>query len=77
MKESKNRKTLFRKVVEWLHLWLGLASGIVVFVVCFTAAIWVFRDEILHLTRPFQFIETQDRPFLPPSVLINKADTFF
>ena len=48
MKQRKSEKSFFRRIDEWQHLWLGLVSGLVVFVVCLTAAIWVFRDEIAY-----------------------------
>ncbi len=70
---TKQKKPLWRRINEWLHLWLGLASGIVVFVVCFTAAIWVFRDEVAYFTMPFHRIAPQHAPFLPPSRLQEGA----
>jgi len=30
----------------WLHKWLGLFSGIVVFIICLTGAVYVFYDDI-------------------------------
>jgi len=73
MATSKKNKSLFRLINEWLHLWLGLATGIVVFVVCFTAAIWVFRDEVAYFTKPFNRIPPQGDRFLPPSALKQQA----
>ncbi|RAV29156.1 PepSY-associated TM helix domain-containing protein [Sinomicrobium soli] len=73
---KKRKKSLFRRINDWLHLWLGLLSGIVVFVVCLTAAIWVFRDEVAYFTKPFNRIEAQDIPFSPPSVLKRKAGEY-
>lgn len=40
------KKSLLKRVNSWLHLWLGLASGLVVFVVCLTGTIFVFHEEI-------------------------------
>lgn len=74
--KKKKEKSLFRRVVEWLHLWLGLATGIVVFVVCLTAAIWVFRDEIRYFTMPENRITKQDQPYLVPTALIGKAKAY-
>jgi uncharacterized iron-regulated membrane protein len=73
---EKPNRSLFRRINEWLHLWLGLASGIVVFVVCLTAALWVFRHEVWYFTEPYQRVEAQNKPFLPPSVLLAKASAF-
>lgn len=73
---EKPRRSLFRRINEWLHLWLGLASGIVVFVVCLTAALWVFRYEVWYFTEPYQRVEAQGKPFLLPSALMAKAAAF-
>jgi len=74
MKRKRFNKSLFRKINEWLHLWLGLISGLVVFVVCLTAAIWVFRDEIAYLAEKENRVEKQDLPFLAPSILREQAE---
>lgn len=36
----------FRKFINDLHLWVGLASGIVLFVVCLSGTIYTFHKEI-------------------------------
>lgn len=70
---KRAKRSAFRRVAEWLHLWLGLASGIVVFIVCFTGGLWVFRYEIGALTEKHQFVTQQQKPVLPPSKLMSKA----
>jgi uncharacterized iron-regulated membrane protein len=40
-----------KKAIRQLHLWLGLASGLVVFVVSLTGAMYVFEEEIRDLTQ--------------------------
>jgi uncharacterized iron-regulated membrane protein len=50
----------FKKLVGKLHLWLGLASGLVVFVVSITGCLYVFQrelfeaahHEVLHIAAP-------------------------
>jgi uncharacterized iron-regulated membrane protein len=50
MKNAKSKLwQRLKKVIGVLHLWLGLASGLVVFVVAITGAIWVFEPEIKGL----------------------------
>lgn len=69
-------RSSFRKIVEWLHLWLGLLSGIVVFIVCLTGALWVFRYEVYYFTEPYQRVAIQQKAFLPPSTLIANARSY-
>lgn len=58
-----------RKAIGKIHLWLGLVSGPVVFVVAVTGCLYAFQMEIQDWTQPFRFVEQQSAPFLPPSVL--------
>lgn len=39
------RKWNFKKTIRTIHLWLGLASGIIVFIVALTGAMLVFEEE--------------------------------
>ncbi|MBD1260514.1 PepSY domain-containing protein [Maribacter polysiphoniae] len=43
------RKYTFRKLMNDLHLWLGVGSGIILFIVCFTGCILAFEKEIVFL----------------------------
>lgn len=38
-----------KKIIRQIHLWLGLASGLVVFILGITGAIYTFEDEIRQL----------------------------
>ena len=40
-----------KKIIGKIHLWLGLASGLVVFIVAITGCIYVFQKEITELTQ--------------------------
>lgn len=62
---------------EWLHLWLGLTSGIIVFIVCFTGGIWVWRYEVWRYTEKHWYVEALQKPYLPPSELISKSRAYF
>lgn len=48
MKKKKNSYT-FRKFINDFHLWLGIGSGIIIFIVCLTGTILVFDKEIKAL----------------------------
>ncbi|UYQ94604.1 PepSY domain-containing protein [Chitinophaga horti] len=68
-KKKKQGKSTFGRVNAWLHLWLGLVSGIIVFIVSVTGCIYAFQREITDITQPYQFVEQQNKPYLPPSQL--------
>lgn len=59
----------FRKAVVKIHLWLGFASGLVVFIVAITGCLYAFQKEIQDALQPYRFVERQPDAYLPPSVL--------
>ena len=63
-----------RKICLQLHLWLGLASGIVVFVVCITGCLYAFKDEIVDATQPWRFVSPQPDPMLLPEKILEIAN---
>ena len=71
------KKVNFKKIIRQIHLWLGLTSGIIVFIVAITGCLYAFQEEILNTTESFRFVEKQDKPFLLPSVLEKKAKALF
>ncbi|KEO72136.1 PepSY-associated TM helix domain-containing protein [Anditalea andensis] len=64
----------FKKTIGILHLWLGLISGLLVFIIALTGCIYVFQVEIQELTQPYRFTETQDKAFLAPSEIQKITD---
>ncbi|MCW3465311.1 PepSY-associated TM helix domain-containing protein [Chitinophaga nivalis] len=61
---------LFKKINAWLHLWLGLISGIIIVFVSLTGCVLVFKFEIIDLTHPERRIPAMDESrMLPPSAL--------
>lgn len=48
------------------HLWLGLSTGLVVFILGITGAIYCFAPELQSL-QPYRTVEKENRTFLPPS----------
>ncbi|WP_207496742.1 PepSY-associated TM helix domain-containing protein [Aridibaculum aurantiacum] len=64
-----------RKIIIQIHLWLGLASGLVVLFLGITGCILSFQREIENATQPYRFVEERNAEMLAPSVLkgIGKA----
>lgn len=58
-----------KKAIRKIHLWLGLTSGSVVFILALTGCLYAFQEEIQNLTQEYRFVEKQNSPFLPPSQL--------
>ncbi|MCE7065430.1 PepSY domain-containing protein [Dyadobacter sp. CY326] len=64
-----------KKLIGKLHLYLGLVSGIVVFMVAITGCILAFEQEIKNVTQPYRFVEPPaNAKVLPPSVLQASAE---
>ncbi|HEU4789894.1 MAG TPA: PepSY-associated TM helix domain-containing protein [Flavobacterium sp.] len=58
-----------KKLIGKIHLWLGLSSGIIVFIIAITGCLYAFQEEIQNITEEYRFVEKQNKPFLPPSQL--------
>ena len=61
-------KTLFTKI----HLYGGLISGVIVFIVSITGALYAFKDEFEQFEE-YRFVEREDAPLILPSVAFEKA----
>ncbi|PBQ34276.1 peptidase M4 [Sphingobacteriaceae bacterium] len=64
----------FKKLIGVLHLWLGLISGLLVFIIAITGCLYAFQEEIQNLTQPYRFVAKQDKSFIPPSQIISLAE---
>ena len=71
-----NKSYTFRKFFNDVHLWLGIASGLVLFIVCLTGTIYTFRTEVEELMEPAKYkveVAAGAQP-LSPSALIAKLE---
>lgn len=74
-KKKKSGWKKWRKLFNDVHLWLGIASGLVLFVVCLSGTIYTFRQEAEELLEPSKYyVETKGETPLSPDVLIQKAE---
>lgn len=69
---KKKKPSAFKRIIAFLHLWLGLISGIIVFIVSITGAAYVFEKEIRDASEPWRFVKPQGKQ-LPPSALYQIA----
>jgi len=64
---------IFKKIILFIHRWLGLISGLVVFIVSITGCIFCFQDEIQDAIHRYRKVEVQSKPYLEPSILKSIA----
>jgi uncharacterized iron-regulated membrane protein len=59
----KNRN--FKNIIRNIHLWLGLATGLVVIIISITGALYIFEEEIREATqKDFRYVTLQQKPFI-------------
>ncbi|WP_346766840.1 PepSY-associated TM helix domain-containing protein [Pseudoflavitalea sp. G-6-1-2] len=74
---SKSQCTLATKlknIVRFCHLWLGLVTGLIVFIMGVTGAIYCFQPELSRLTQSELSVEARAQSFLPISQLKSIAE---
>lgn len=72
MSKSKKRKSTFRKVVEWLHLWPSLVASVILIFVCITGTIVVFSDEVIDFAnRDVLYIDQVGEQRIPSEELLE------
>ena len=68
---------MFSKINAWLHLWLGLFSGIVVVILSFTGCILVFQEELANTFYPWRTVEARSSAEqLPPSEIFKAIKAY-
>ena len=71
------KKNTIKKWAGRIHLWLGLASGLIVFIVAITGCIFVFQDEIQDVAYSWRKVSVKDQSFIEPSILFEKTKGIF
>lgn len=66
----------FKKVLNQIHLWLGLTSGLVVLIMGVTGATYAFVDELRSIFyKDRLYVVPEQRKVLPLSSLLSIAET--
>jgi uncharacterized iron-regulated membrane protein len=61
-------------LVRRLHLWLGLASGLIVSFLGITGCMLAFQREIENTFQSYRYVTDEHKSFLPPSQLKSMAE---
>lgn len=69
---------MLKRINDWLHLWVGLVSGIIVIILCITGCVLVFEQEVKDIFTSYISVAPQaaDKQ-LPPSQLYKKVKALF
>ncbi|WP_447642504.1 MULTISPECIES: PepSY-associated TM helix domain-containing protein [Chitinophagaceae] len=71
MNKSKSKKSIFSRVNAWLHLWLGIFTGIILVFVALTGTIVVYSDEIIELSAgKSRYVESVKEQKIPLETLL-------
>lgn len=62
-----------RKLFHKLHLWLGLASGLLVFIIAVTGSLYAFQEEITGIGR-YHYVEKRNEALMLPTALSNVGE---
>lgn len=62
LRKRRKKESVFKYSMALLHLWLGLLSSVVVFIVCLSGSIYAFKQQIedwinsesLHVAHPYE-----------------------
>ena len=66
-----------RKGFLVVHKWLGLITGVVVFIVAITGCFYAFKDEIQSLYQGYKHVEVAEDAWLTPSEVAHIADSIY
>lgn len=61
--------TRFKKIILFIHRWLGFISGLVVVIVSLTGCIFCFQDEIQDAAHSYRKVEVVQQPYLEPTAI--------
>lgn len=71
---AKIKKYGLKSWIRWIHLWLGMASGLIVSIVSITGCLFVFQNELSDIAyRKIFFVSPKVSTTLPISELHQKA----
>lgn len=70
---KKGSKTLFGRIVAWIHLWPSLVSAVVLIFVCLTGTIIVYCDEVINMVnKEAMYVDEVKPQRLPTDELLAK-----
>ncbi len=73
LRKKRPKESWFKYTMSVLHLWLGLLSSVVVFIVCLSGSIYTFKDKIIDAWNYDKvYVSTENIPVLPIDTIQNR-----
>ena len=77
LRKKRNQESWFKYLISLLHLWLGLISSIVIFIVCLSGCLYAFKTQLEHLLyREFRSVESPVESIKLGTALLNFEGEF-
>ncbi len=70
---NKKRNNARKRILQ-LHKMLGLATGVVIFIVSITGCLWTFKEEIESLYDDYRHVQPKEQEFMRPSLIREVAE---
>lgn len=65
LRKKRRKESWFKYSMSVLHLWLGLLSSVVIFIVCITGSIYTFKNKIIDFYNYDKvYVSAENKPFL-------------
>ncbi|NGM63358.1 PepSY domain-containing protein [Sphingobacterium sp. SGG-5] len=73
-KSERAKESIIKRINDWFHLWVGIATGIPILLISLTGCLLVFEQEITEWSRPWWRIENLGAEhLLPPSQIRQRV----
>lgn len=75
LRKRRKQESWFKYIMSVLHLWLGLLSSIIIFIVCLSGSIYAFKQQIENaINHKFVYITPQKKTQISIDSLLNKFE---
>ena len=71
------QSVFLRRALFQVHLWIGVLSGLYIFVVCVTGALLVFRIDLQRAVHAHLFTPTAEGPLVDPVEVMERVQASY
>ncbi len=77
MMNKQQKWPAFRNLFQQIHLWIGIGSSLILFLVCLSGTVYTFKEEIQQMIEPERYVVNVEAGAtkLPLSEVINRMES--